>query len=133
VQAGANAQPVYANIRLGALILLTAAGSERYDVTLDDIALNPPTATENLKVALRIANHSNTHIFPKTTLAVFDHDQRVVAKAEAPERRLLPGQTETFDVSWSGELPPGNYEGVLTVIYGGREVQTRSLPFTVRR
>jgi hypothetical protein len=129
----AGEQPVYANIRLGALVLLNAAGTDDYSVALEDVALTPATATENMKLAVRVANDSNTHIFPKATLTVFDRAQQRVAKAEASERRLLPGQADTFVVGWSGSLPPGDYEGVLTVAYGGREVQTRSLPFTVSR
>lgn len=129
----AGAQPVYANIRLGALILLTAAGTEQFDVKLGDVALTPPTASENLHVTLSVANHSNAHIFPKASLAVFNDDKQLVARGEAPEKRFLPGQTDTLAVTWSGELPSGNYEGVLTVIYAGRAIETRSLPFTIGR
>ena len=127
-----QAQPVYANIRLGALILLNAEGTEAYDVRLTDVVLAPPTAADDLSVRVTVANQGNTHVFPKASLAVFSSDKRLVAKADAPEKRFLPGQTDSMTLTWSGKLPPGDYEGVLTVVYGGKQLETRSLPFTVR-
>jgi hypothetical protein len=128
----AGAQPVYANIRLGALILLNAAGTDHYNVQLSNVSLTPPNASENLQLVFTLTNDSNTHIFPKATLAILDHDKRLVAKAEADEKRFLPGQADSMKLAWSGTLPAGDYEGVLTVVYAGAQVQTRSLPFTVR-
>jgi hypothetical protein len=127
----AQAQPVYANIRLGALILLNAEGTETYDVKLTDVVLAPATATDDLNLRVTVANQSNTHVFPKASLAVFSSDKRLVAKAEAPEKRFLPGQTDSITLTWSGKLPPGDYEGVLTVVYAGKQLETRSLPFKV--
>lgn len=127
-----EAQPVYANIRLGSLLLFTAAGSENYDVTLKDVALTAPTANDDLTARISISNQSNTHVFPKASLIVFNHDKQLVAKAEAAEKRFLPGQTDSITLTWSGKLPPGEYEGVLTVVYAGKQLETRSLPFTVR-
>jgi hypothetical protein len=126
-----DAQPVYANIRLGALILLSAASTETYDVSLSDVTLTPPTASQDLKLAATIVNHSNTHVFPKASLAIFSSDRRLVAKADAPEKRFLPGQTDSVTLTWSGRLPTGDYEGVLTVVYAGTRIETRSLPFKV--
>jgi hypothetical protein len=127
----APAQPVYANIRLGALILLNADGTETYDVKLTDLVFTPPTAADGLNLRVTVANDSNTHVFPKASLAVFSSDKRLVAKAEAPEKRFLPGQTDSMTLTWSGTLPPGDYEGVLTVVYAVRQLETRSLPFNV--
>jgi hypothetical protein len=130
-QTTSEAQPVYANIRLGALILLDAAGSQEYEVKLSDVSLTPPAANRDLEVAFAIANDSNTHIFPKASLAIFGSDKRLAAKAEAADKRFLPGQHGTMSLTWSGRLPPGEYEGVLSVVFGGKQIETRSLPFTV--
>ncbi len=126
-----DAKPVYANIRLGALILLNVEGSERYDVQVSNAKLEPPTSASPLTVTFDVRNQSNTHVFPKATLAILDRDSRLVAKANADPRRFLPGQADQVNVSWAGTLPPGSYEGVLTVAYGGKQVQTQSLPFTI--
>ena len=128
-----EAQPVYANIRLGSLILLTAAGTENYDVKLTDVTLSLPSASEDLKLSVTIANRSNTHVFPKASLAIFSADKRLVAKAEAADKRLLPGQTDSVSMTWTGTLAPGEYEGVLSVIYAGNQIETRSLPFRIRQ
>ncbi len=126
-----DARPVYANIRLGALMLLTVEGSEQYDVQLSDFALTAPTSASPLSAAFTVHNQSNTHVFPKATLAILDADNRLVAKADGDSRRFLPGQTDRVNLSWSGTLPAGSYEGVLTVVYGDKQIQTHSLPFTV--
>lgn len=126
-----DTQPVFANIRLGALLLLTADGTDRPELLLDDVRLSPPSESENLAVTVTATNHGNTHVFPKATLTVLDGERHVVAKAEADPRRFLPGQTETVRLNWSGRLPAGAYEGVLTVLYGKKQLQTKSLPFTV--
>lgn len=128
-----DAKPVYANIRLGALILLNVEGSERYDVQLSNFRLTPPTSAGPLTVTFEMTNQSNTHVFPKATLAILDADNRLVAKASGESKRFLPGQADQLNVSWTGTLPPGSYEGVLTVVYGDKQVQTHSLPFTVAR
>ena len=130
-QTTTEAQPVYANIRLGALILLTAAASEDFSVKVTDAALTPPSASRPLELLVTIANESNTHVFPKASLAVFGADKRLVAKADAPEKRFLPGQTDSISLAWSGKLPPGEYEGVLSVVYAGNRIETRSLPFRI--
>jgi len=95
------------------------------------VVLAPPTATDDLNLRVTVANRSDTHVFPKASLAVFSSDKRLVAKAEAPEKRFLPGQTDSMTLTWSGRLPPGDYEGVLTVVYAGKQLETRSLPFKV--
>jgi len=128
-----DARPVYANIRLGALILLTVEGSGQYDVQLSDFALTPPTPASPLTVAFTVRNQSNTHVFPKATLAILDAGNRLVAKAEGDPKRFLPGQSDHVTLAWTGTLPPGSYEGVLTVVYGDKQIQTRSLPLTITR
>jgi hypothetical protein len=126
-----DAQPVYANIRLGALVLLTVDGTAQHDVQLSDFVLAPPTGQDNLKLEFTVANKGNTHVFPKATLAILNREKQMVAKTEADVKRFLPGQTDTLEMSWGARLPAGEYEGVLTVVYGGKQLLTKTLPFTV--
>jgi hypothetical protein len=130
-QPTADAQPVLANIRLGALVLLTATGTERDDLELTNIRLTPPAAAQPLQLKLTAGNKGNTHVFPKATLAILDADRRVIAKAQSEPKRFLPGQTDDIAITWGGTLPPGSYEGVVTVVYGNKQVRTQTVPFTV--
>ena len=129
----AETQPVYANIRLGALVLLTAKGTENDRLELSNIRLTPPTASQQLELTLTASNKGNTHVFPKATLAILGTNRTLVAKADADPKRLLPGQIDDLTLTWGGTLPPGSYDGVLTVMYGNTQVQTRTLTFSVPR
>ena len=40
-------------------------------------------------------------------------------------------RNNSIALTWSGKLPAGAYEGVLTVVYAGTEIETRSLPFRI--
>ena len=58
-------QRIYTNMRLGCLVMLTAKGSEAYNVNLSDLKLAPPSASQGLKLTFSVDNESNTHIFPQ--------------------------------------------------------------------
>jgi len=54
-----------------------------------------------------------------------------VAKSESELKRFLPGQKDSMKVEWNGDLNPGDYTGVLSLVYGGTHVETRQIAFTV--
>jgi hypothetical protein len=56
---------------------------------------------------------------------------KLVGKAETEMKRFLPGQKDSMQVDWNGELNAGDYTAVLSVIYGGTQVETRQVAFTV--
>ena len=125
-----GAQPVYTNIRLGALILLTAEGTEKYDVHLRQSVLAPPTAAENLKLA------SGSRTTATRTSSRRPRSPSSAAKAAGREgrraREAIPSRAVRHDdVDLERQAAAGDYEGVLTVVYGGTRVETRSLPFSV--
>jgi hypothetical protein len=122
---------VFANVRVGCLVLLTAEGTTDYKIKLDNLNLTPPTGNQGLSLTFDIANLGNTHVFPQGHMAVLDSSRKMVAKAESEMLRTLPGQTNHFKIDWSGSLNPGNYTAILTVTYADEGVDTRSIPFTV--
>jgi hypothetical protein len=129
--ATADTRAVFSNIRLGSLILLTAENTAIYDVAVTDALLTPPTQSHNLKVDVLLENKSNTHIFPQAQLAVLNDKNEIVAKAEGETRRFLPQQKDHLSVTWDGSLPPGNYNAILTLIYGDGKVRTQDFKFKV--
>jgi len=130
-EATAQSKAVYANIRLGSLILLTAAKTERESIAVSDTTLSPPAGNRNLNLKVLLANNSNTHLFPQPKLAILDSDNRLVARAETESKRFLPGQKDWIEVPWAGVLPPGNYKAILTLLYGQDKLYTQEFPFSV--
>jgi len=122
---------VFANMRLGALLLLSARGTELYGAELTDATITPPAASQNLEVTCLLRNVGNTHIFPEARLTVMNDRRQVVARAESDIKRFFPGQQDQMKVAWSGSLAAGSYTALLTVSYGKDKVLTQALPFRV--
>ena len=126
-----DGKTVFARVRVGSLVLLTAQTTAQYRIELSNLKLVPPAANQGLDVSVEIANTGNTHVFPVGRLAVLDAKRKLVAKAEGEMMRLLPSQKNTLHVSWAGELPVGSYAAVLTLSYGPDRIETRQIPFSV--
>jgi hypothetical protein len=131
VQASADSKPIYTNLRLGALMLLTAAGSEDFRVAITDTRLTPPTANRNLELTFDLANLGNVHIFPESHLTIMNARKQVIARADGEVRRFFPGQKDSLKLTWAGALPAGDYAAILTVSYGGNKVYTQTLPLQI--
>ena len=129
--ATAESKAVFANIRLGSLVLLSAENTEEFGIHLSDTYLTPPNANRALKLDFQLSNNSNTHIFPETKLAIFNSRHELSGKAEGAIQRFLPEQKDHLSVSWSGSLAPGSYTAILSVLYGSDKVDTKEIPFTV--
>ncbi len=124
-------QAVYTNVRLGALVMLAAEGSEKYQVNVTDARFSPPAPSHDLTLDFEVDNESNTHIFPATAVAVLNPKNEIVAKTEGEIKRFLPGQKNRLSLSWSGTLPPGDYTALLTMIYGDDRIYNQSFPFAI--
>ena len=123
-----DGRAVFTNMRIGCLVLLNAAKTEKFQVTVDDLKLTPPTDHGDLTLRFDVNNQSNTHIFPLARLSIFDLQHKLAAKAEGEMKRFLPGQKDSMHVDWSGTLPAGDYTAVLTLIFGD-QVETRETAF----
>ena len=126
-----DGQRVFTNMRIGCLVLLTAKGTEAYNVDVNGLKLVPPSENQGLKLTFSVDNESNTHVFPLPKLAILNADHKLVGKAETEMKRFLPGQKDTMRVDWNGELNPGDYTAVLSLVYGSDHVETRQTAFTV--
>jgi hypothetical protein len=126
-----DGRAMYANIRLGALVLLSAAGTEVYRLDATNVRLTPPGPNRNLELRVEVANGGNVHLFPEPRIAILDRAKQVVARAAGDTKRLFPGQKDQLSVSWGGTLAPGEYTVVLTLTYGKDQVYTQELPLTI--
>jgi hypothetical protein len=122
---------LYTNIRLGTLLLLAAEKTETYSVTLSDVKVTPPSADATFNLEVQLSNQSNTHVFPRPALVILDKDHHVVAKAKGEIKRFMPGEHKSLSIPWSGRLPAGDYEAILTLVYGQDKTITKSVPFSV--
>jgi hypothetical protein len=126
-----DGKSVFANVRVGCLVLLSAEGTTEYKIGLDNVKLTPPSGNQGLSLTFDVANEGNTHVFPQGRVAVLDTNHKLVAKAESQMLRTLPGQKNPFQVDWTGSLPPGDFTAILTVTYGESGIETKSIPFSV--
>lgn len=126
-----NNKAVFANLRLGSLILLNAKSSGVYKADFSHFNLAPGGPQHDLQVTFDASNTGNTHIFPQPRLAILDQQHKMIARAQGESRRLLPGESQPIKVAWSGSLDPGDYIALLTVSYGPDKVFTKEMPFTV--
>lgn len=122
---------IFTNMRIGSLVLLTAKGTEQYDVKLEGLNLAPPSDNQGLKLSFSVDNQSNTHVFPQAHLAILSPDRKLMGKAESEMKRFLPGQKDKMQVEWNGDLNPGDYTAVLSLVYANTRVETRQITFTV--
>lgn len=130
-EATADGKALYADVRLGSLILLTAAKTEEESIGVSEATLSPPALDHNFNLKFLLANESNTHLFPLPKVAVLDSNNKLVGRAESESRRFLPGQKDWIEVPWAGVLPPGNYKAILTLLYGRDKLYTQEFPFAV--
>lgn len=122
---------IFTNMRIGCLVMLNAKDSQEFNVNLDDLKLIPPSNNQGLKLSFSIDNKSNTHVFPQARLAIVNPERKLIGKTEGDAKRFLPGQKDTMQVEWNGELNPGDYTAVLSLVYAGTHVETRQVAFTV--
>jgi len=122
---------LYTNIRLGTLVLLAAEKTQKYSVDLTEIKVTPPGTETTFNLEAQLSNQSNTHIFPRPALVILDKDHHVVAKAQGEIKRFMPGEHKALSIPWSGRLSSGDYEAVLTLVYGQDKTLTKSVPFVV--
>lgn len=129
--ATAERKAVYANIRLGSLILLSAQNTEDYKINVSDTQFTPPTPNQPMKLDFVLSNQGNAHIFPETRMAILNSQHELMGKTDGEIKRFLPQQADHLSVDWAGSLPPGSYSAILTVLYGQDKIYTQEFPFTI--
>jgi hypothetical protein len=130
--ATAPGQPrIAVSMRLGSLLTAAIDGTEHYQVAVESSEITPPTKTTELAFEIKLKNRSNVHLMVQGVLAIFDPAHRLVGKSRLQQQRFLPGQTDTVKAPYSGELKPGKYTAVLTLIYARDQSLVEEKSFTV--
>jgi hypothetical protein len=126
-----GSKQVLVGARLGVLVMAGVKGRSRPDITVEKLDIKPPSASSVLKAEVKLKNTGDVHLYPKGTLVVLDKKNKLVGHAGFEKRRMLPAEKNTAQITWGGELKPGDYQGVLTVDYGEAGATVKSVAFTV--
>ncbi len=118
--------------RVAVPMLMEASGTPTHEMSLLDAEVTPPSDTQPLTISLKSRNSGDTHEFPEFMGAIRSIDnQEIVARFRGKPTRMLPGQERIIEASWSGGLPPGSYEVIGSLVYGGGKNAFVQEQFTV--
>jgi hypothetical protein len=126
-----NAKELRVGARLGVLILTEVRGASKPGVSIDQLTITPPTASQPLKAEVKLTNSGDVHLFPKGTLVLMDPNHKLVGHVGFEKQRMLPGEDRSVTVKYGGELKPGDYQAILTVDYGEAGAAVKTATFTV--
>ncbi len=118
--------------RIGASLIVDTdiAGAIVKVGKVEDVAIQPPTASMPLRIATKILNETQTHLRPFAT-AVILKDRAPVGRFTLPSVLLLPGQRGVLEGEWTGTLGPGDYTLLLTVVSSDGQGETLQRRFHV--
>ena len=126
-----NAKELRVGARLGVLVMTDVRGASKPNITVDQLLVSPPTASQPLKADIKITNTGDVHLFPKGTLVLMDRKRKLVGHVGFEKQRMLPGEDRSVTLKFGGELRPGDYDAILTVDYGEAGATVKTTTFTV--
>lgn len=99
--------------RIGAQVILTATGTEKPKA---EISGQQITRTERFQTfGARVKNTGNVHLQGRGTLLVMGPDGKSMGKVHLDFPFIFPGQTRSLNATIVEKIPPGNYQGLLSV------------------
>ncbi len=123
-------------INFRGLLMLTTLDSTEYNVEVMGGRAEPPGASRPLELQLDVRNRSTAHVNLRGQFALLDAAGRFAGRGRLDAQRLMPGQRNTVNASWAGELTPGRYTAVVTLSYDRAGEDAASLiyelPFDVK-
>ena len=109
-------------------VMLRSATGTTYDMTVDEMTASPPVGAAPATVTFTLTNTGDTHMRPRVVAALQDPESGDVLSSldtRAPYF-LLPGQSGSFPLEWSMDVPAGTYSVVGAVRYG----ESGAIPFS---
>jgi len=117
--------------RLGARYMVSVDGVSTYQGKIDQIKIQPPTATKPLGVGIRVANTGNTHFWAQGYVNIVNEGGEFVGQMALERQVIYPKRKGVFISRWSGDLDPGKYSALITLTYANQKSITVERPFTV--
>jgi hypothetical protein len=109
-------------------VLLRSADTTTYGLTVDEVTTTPPTGSSPATAVFTLTNTGDTHMRPRVVAALQDPESGDILSSldtRAPYF-LLPGQSGTFPLEWSMDVPEGTYSIVGAVRFG----DSGAIPFS---
>ncbi len=123
-------------IRFRGLIMLTTTEGSEYNFEIKTGKITPPTASSEMEMALDINNRGTAQARIRGSFAILNASGTLAGRGSLTEKNLLPSRIGTIKGNWAGELPAGNYTGIVTLSYDriGLDADTLiyEIPFTVK-
>lgn len=135
-QAAETVSAASIGIRFRGVMVLTTEDAAEYSVEIKDGQISPPTASSELNVQLDLINRGNAHVRVRGAFAILNGAGVLAGRGKLEDKRYFPKQSNSFQGSWAGNLPPGNYTCIVTLSYdrAGLDAATliQELRFTVK-
>lgn len=99
--------------KVGALITLTAQGTEKVSAEILDLSAESTKRFQIIK--FKIKNNGNVHLAGSGTILITDEKDKSVGKVPVTLPFLYPGQTKTISFNLMDQLRPGKYKAILSI------------------
>lgn len=106
-----------AYLSLGTLFTFTL--SDRLSLAAGALEGSPPSPIAHAALRTAVSNDGPEPVTPSGMAVLLDAHDRLVGKAQFPQRRLLPGEVSTLMAEYPGDLASGTYRAVATFDFGG--------------
>jgi hypothetical protein len=101
-------------------------------VEMTGVEVEPPTAAAPLRLKVNAINAGPMMERPSGVVSLVEKaTRRIRGKLDLTAVRMLPGQDGVFEGAFTGRLPPGEHEAIVTLTYGTGGTAVSRVPFTV--
>lgn len=121
--------------RLGVLVEVRAQSDKApaaSKIETTGVAVEPPTTASPLRVTVNALNAGDLMERPTGAVSLVEKaTHRIRGKLDLTPVRMLPGQDGVFEGTFTGRLPPGDHEAIVTLSYGAKGTTVARASFTV--
>jgi hypothetical protein len=105
--------------RVGTLFYIEAEGTQIRRAELRDLKITRKNKAEPLKINAVFKNTGNTQLKARGTFDVINDKGMVFARGSFNEIYTMPGGEEAIQADWYEDIPPGEYDLIITLDTGG--------------
>lgn len=121
------------SVGLGFLIPITlnVSGDQVIGVILENLSIRDTEVGVPARVVAAISNTGNVQIVPEFTLEIL-RDGAPISNTTASSQPSFPGEQAEFEVRWdTANADPGPYTARVSIDFGGVDLGTEDLDFTI--
>jgi hypothetical protein len=126
---GAN---VLVSGRIGTLMYMTINGTEKRSARIDALEIRPPGGSKPAEFDVTLTNDGNIALNTEGEFLIMDAQGLVKGRGPMTQTYLHPGATAKRTTAWTGTLPPGTYDVIVTIDLGEGSVAVKEAKMPVR-